>query len=210
MLRRTAAPGRIRARAAGGTAATLATLALTALGATPAQAALIRTGACDTSALTQPFRAWGDANNYKLAPGGDFEGTLSGWTLRGASQVVSGGGPLSKGAGHAVALAPGGWVQTPKTCVNTSYPTFRFFMAGGQITSTVLVQAVYAVPLLGDVPVPVGVVTLSPGWSPTLPMLTASTVTGLLSGGTAQVALRFTQLLGTSQIDDIYIDPRMR
>jgi hypothetical protein len=137
----------------------MAAAALTALGASSAQAALIRTGACDTSSLSQPFRTWGDSNSYKLVPGGDFEDPLSGWSLHGA---------------------------------------------------TVLVQAVYALPLLGDVPVPVGVVTLSPGWSPTLPMLTASTVTGLLSNGTAQVGLRFTQLLGTSRIDDVYIDPRMR
>lgn len=30
-----------------------------------------------------------------------------------------------------------------------------------------------------------------------------------LSGGTAQVALRFTELTGSSQIDDVYVDPRM-
>jgi hypothetical protein len=41
-------------------------------------------------------------------------------------------------------------------------------------------------------------------------MLTGSVVGGLLSGGTAQVALRFTALTGRSEIDDIYIDPRMR
>jgi hypothetical protein len=41
-------------------------------------------------------------------------------------------------------------------------------------------------------------------------MLTGSVVGGLLSGGTAQVALRFTALLGTSNIDDVFIDPRMR
>jgi hypothetical protein len=207
MLRTLAAPGRIRALAAGGAAATLAALSL---GATSAHAALIGTGACDASALSRPFSAWGDSNTYKLAPGGDFERTMSGWTLRGGGRVVPGGGPLDGGEGHSVALPPGGWAQTPKTCVNTSYPTFRFFLAGGSATTTLLVQAVYALPLLGDVPVPVGVVTLSPGWSPTLPMLTASTVPGLLSNGTAQVALRFTQLLGSSQIDDVYIDPRMR
>jgi hypothetical protein len=191
-------------------AGVIAAAALTALGASSAQAALIRTGACDSSSLSQPFRTWGDSNSYKLVPGGDFEGSLGGWSLRGAA-VVAGGGPLHAGGGRAVELGAGDWVQTPKTCVNTSYPTFRFFSSGtGNATSTVLVQAVYALPLLGDVPVPVGVVTLSPGWSPTLPMLTASTVTGLLSNGTAQVGLRFTQLLGTSRIDDVYIDPRMR
>jgi hypothetical protein len=191
-------------------AATVAATALAVIGAAPAGAALVRTGACDTSAVSQPFKAWGDGNSYKLVPGGDFEGALSGWTFRGAGRVAAGGGPLPGSGAHSAVLAPGAWVQTPKTCVNTSYPTFRFFSAGSTATSTVLVQAVYALPVLGDVAVPVGVVTLNTGWSPTLPMLTASTVTGLLSNGTAQVALRFTQLVGTSQIDDVYIDPRMR
>jgi hypothetical protein len=189
----------------------LAAVAIAVTGASPAQAALIRTGACDTSSLSQPFRSWGDGNSYKLAPGGDFEGSLAGWSTHGDVDVIAGGGPLDGGDGHAVRLAPGAWIQTPKTCVNTSYPTFRLFTSGtGSAVSTVLVQAVYALPLLGDVALPVGVATLAPRWSPTLPMLTASTVPGLLSNGTAQVALRFTALLGTSQIDDIYVDPRMR
>jgi hypothetical protein len=41
-------------------------------------------------------------------------------------------------------------------------------------------------------------------------MLTASAVTGVLSGGTTQVALRFTALTGSSQIDDVSVEPRMR
>jgi hypothetical protein len=40
-------------------------------------------------------------------------------------------------------------------------------------------------------------------------MLTLSAVPGLLDGGTSQVQLRFTALLGPSQVDNVYIDPRM-
>ena len=43
-----------------------------------------------------------------------------------------------------------------------------------------------------------------------MPLLTASLVTGLLNGGTAQVALKFTAALGPSEVDDIYVDPLMR
>ena len=39
-------------------------------------------------------------------------------------------------------------------------------------------------------------------------MATASAVAGALSGGTAQVALRFTVIGGASQIDDVFIAPR--
>jgi hypothetical protein len=58
--------------------------------------------------------------------------------------------------------------------------------------------------------VPLGVVAAGATWQPTAPMLTASVVAGLLSGGTAELALRFTEVTGSSQIDDIFIDPRMR
>ena len=95
-------------------------------------------------------------------------------------------------------------------CVNAAYPTFRFFGRDDGLLSSVLVQVVYRTPVGLTVTVPVGVVALSGSWQPTLPMLTASAVEGALSGGTAQIALRFTALTGTSQIDDIYVDPRLK
>ena len=50
-------------------------------------AALINTDPCDNATLTQPFLPWGDSNSYKLVPGGDFEGSMSGWTLSGGATV---------------------------------------------------------------------------------------------------------------------------
>jgi hypothetical protein len=95
--------------------------------------------------------------------------------------------------------------------VNTSYPTFRLYAKNTQSVGTVLVTVVYKLaPLNLPLTLPVGVIALNGSWSPTLPMLTGSTVAGVLSGGTANVALRFTALTGTTAIDDIYVDPRMR
>ena len=176
-------------------------------GAAPAQAAIIATGACDDATLSKPFAAWGDTHDYKLLPGGDFEGSLQGWSLGGAT--VSTGG--AQGSTHALELTPGDSVQTPSTCVNTSYPTFRMFARNVKGAGTMVVSVVYRLPILGPVPVPVGVVALQSGsWSPSATMLTASTVPGLLSNGTAQAALRFTALTGTMALDRIYVDPRMR
>jgi hypothetical protein len=93
--------------------------------------------------------------------------------------------------------------------VNASYPTFRFFARNNGLVSTVLAQVVYKT-ILGSVALPLGVVALSEEWAPTLPMLTGSVVGGLLSGGTAEVALRFTALTGSSDIDDVFVDPRMK
>jgi len=184
---------------------------LAACTAGSAQASLIATGACNEAILSQPFLRWGDASVYELLPGGDFEGSLSGWTLSGAA-VTSGSEPYgATGAVGAASLSlrQGASAQSPFTCVNAAYPTFRFFARDDSLTSTVLVQVVYKT-ALGPVALPLGVVALSGSWQPTLPMLTGSVAAGLLSGGTAQVALRFTALTGSSQIDDVFVDPRMK
>ena len=188
------------------------TVALTAFSAAPAGAALVSTGACNEATLTQPFARWGDSSTYELVPGGDFEGSLSGWTLSGGAARVAGSEPFgATGAvgADSLALAAGASAQSPYVCVNASYPTFRFFARNGGLLSTVLVQVVYKT-ALGAVALPLGTVALSGAWQPTLPMLTGSVVGGLLSGGTAQAALRFTALTGSSRIDDVFVDPRMR
>jgi hypothetical protein len=195
-----------------GSSLALAGVLLGVCSAAPAQAALISTGACNEASLSQPFLRWGDASYYELVPGGDFEGSLSGWTLSGGAQPVAGSEPYgvtgSLGA-YSLALPAGASAQSPFTCVDAGYPSFRFFARNDSLASTVLVQVVYKT-LLGSVALPLGVVALSGQWQPTLPMLTGSVVTGLLSGGTAQASLRFTALTGSSEIDDVFVDPRMK
>lgn len=189
------------------------TLALTAaFSAAPAGAALVSTGACSEANLTQPFARWGDQSTYELTPGGDFESSLAGWTLSGGAARVAGSEPFGAtgvvGA-DSLALSADASAQSPYVCVNASYPTFRFFARNTGLLSTVLVQVVYKT-ALGTVALPLGTVALSGQWQPTLPMLTGSLAGGLLSGGTAQAALRFTALTGSSRIDDVFVDPRMR
>jgi hypothetical protein len=74
------------------------------------------------------------------------------------------------------------------------------------------VSIVYKEPLLGATAVPVGAIALTGSWAPSSQMWTLSAVQGvvnaLLVGKTPQVALRFTALTGSSQIDDVFIDPR--
>jgi len=192
-------------------AGTIAAIAFAASSGS-AQAAVISTGACNNASLTTPFAPWGDQSSYELMPGGDFSSALSGWTLSGGARVTAGGEPAAvAGAqgGNSLLLPPGASAQTPFTCVDAAYPTFRFFGRNDDLLGTVAVSIVYDEPLVGQVAVPVGTVTLSGAWQPTLPMLTLSAVQGALSGGTAQVALRFTAVLGSSQIDDVFVDPRM-
>ncbi len=193
-------------------ALTLASLLLGAGFATSAQAALISTGSCNEAPLSHPFAPWGDSSAYELLPGGNFEGGSAGWTMSGGAKLAAESEPYratgSVGA-HSVSLPAGASVQSPFTCVNASYPSFRFFARNEGLLSTVLVQVVYQT-LLGQVSLPLGVVALSGEWQPSLPMLTGSVVTGVLSGGTAHMALRFTALTGRSDVDDVFVDPRMK
>ena len=190
----------------------LATAVAAIFSAAPARAALISTGACNEAELTQPFARWGETTDYELVPGGHFDGSLAGWTVQGKAGLVSGGEPYGvtgSVSSDSLALGTLASAQSPFFCVNASYPSFRFFARNGSLLSTVLVQVVDETPV-GPVTLPVGVVALTGQWEPTAPMLTGSAVEGLLSGGTAQIALRFTELTGSSQIDDVFVDPRMR
>ena len=199
-------------RCSAGLGIVVAGLVFALLPAASAQASLISTGACNDSALSQPFVPWGDSSSYELVPGGSFGSDLSGWTVTGGAGLVSGGEPYGVTGSvsqSSIDLPAGSSAQSPYTCVNAAYPTIRFFARNSGLLSTVLVQVVYNLPLLGQVAIPVGPVALSDTWQPTLPMITGSAIPGLLSGGTTQVALRFTALTGNSEIDDVFVDPRM-
>jgi hypothetical protein len=183
---------------------------LTVAGTAPAGAFLINSGTCPATNLSHPFAAWGDSSSYELVPGGSFEGSLAGWSLSGGAARTSGSEPYAATgtAGQSSLLLPAGAsAQSPPVCVDASNPTFRFFVRNNSLLASVAVQVVYPT-ILGPVALPLGAAALSPTWRPTLPMLTGSIAGALLNGGTTQLSLRFTALLGTSQIDDVFVDPR--
>ena len=202
-------PGQLRPRLSRRRGAGLS-FAVLMLICVPAAAASAST--CPSSPASEPFAQWGDTNSYTLVSQGNFEGPLSQWTLSGGASTVAGSEPYGvTGAvgAFSLALPAGASAQSPFTCVTASDPTFRFFARNNTLLSTLAVAVVYKT-LLGTLTVPLGAVALSGTWQPTLPMLTASVAAGLLSGGTAELALRFTALTGSSRIDDVFIDPRMR
>jgi hypothetical protein len=195
-------------------AATVALATLAGLaGLSPASAqAATSTGTCPSSSLSQPFLRWGDSNSYELLAGGDFEGSLTGWTLARGAQKAAGSEPYAAtgtlGA-WSLALPLGASAQSPFTCVTASDSAFRLFARNEGPAATVLTEVVYKTPL-GNVSVPVGTVVLKSGWQPTASLPTGSAIASALSNGTAQLALRFTAVAGSSDIDDVFIDPRMR
>jgi hypothetical protein len=161
---------------------------------------LINLNACDFSAASRPFARWLDFSQYELAPGGDFESST--WSLSGGAKLVAGSEPYAATGtlgSSSLSLPAGSSAQSPATCVDAAYPTIRAFIAGQGLVEVNVVE--------GSLVIPAGVAVAGGYWSPTLPMLTSSAVLGVLSGGSAQVSLTFTSLLGDPQIDDVFIDP---
>jgi hypothetical protein len=212
--RRYALPTRLWSKSALTLAATAALALLPAAGAS---AALIDTSDCDGAALSQPFARWADSNMYKLAPGGDFEGSLAGWTLAGGAKTVAGSesyNATGQAGSRSVSIPAGGSLTSAATCVNAAYPSFRFFYksSGGLLglLPTMKVDLVYHDNVLGLVALPAGVVLASGQWKPSAPMLTLAAVAGLVSNGESPLSVRFTSVAGTWTVDDVYVDPLQR
>ena len=171
------------------------------------------TGAtCATTALTEPFARWSDDNLYELAPGGDFESSLSGWVLKGGAQRVSGSetfGVTGKVGSYSLQIPRGGVAVSPSTCINAAYPAFRLFTRTSTPGTKLNVSVVYPT---GKTAVTMQVATLSPGstWQPTSPVSTGSMLGQLLDGPTANLSIEFATTQGSAQIDDIFIDPHGR
>jgi hypothetical protein len=170
---------------------------------------------CNTTAsLSQPFLAWKDSNYYDLVLGGDFETSVTGWTLAGGAAVVAGSEPFAAtgtlGA-HSMYLPAGSSVQSPYFCVTANEPSFRFFAKNDSALAGLVVEVVYQTPAGVAVAFPVGSVTATGNWVPATAMPTgAALAVAADKSGSAEVALRFVALLGPSQIDDIFVDPHCK
>ena len=175
-----------------------------------AQAATVAT--CPSSAVSQPFLKWGDSNFYSLVAGGDFEHSPSEWVLSGGAQRAAGSEPYAVtgtlGAWSA-ALPPGASAQSPFTCVEPNERTFRFFARSEGTAATVLVQVVFQTPK-GNVTSAGTKLTLKKSWEPSVILHTGAAAASSITGETVHLAFRFSSVSGTSRIDDVLIDPRMR
>jgi hypothetical protein len=100
-------------------------------------------------------------------------------------------------------------VQTPFVCVDGADTYFRFFALNKVSASSLTVSVVYTTAGL-QIAFTVGTVTGDSKWEPSAAMNTGGKIASKLSKtGTAQMALRFTATGGASQIDDVFVDPRL-
>jgi hypothetical protein len=201
--------GFIRRAGLAALAATMATMAF----ASTASAGILTAPAkdCGDESLSQPFAGFGDGHQYKVVPGGSFEGSLTDWTLSGGAKVATPNEPWKVGgSSHAksLVLPAGSHAITAPTCVGLAEPTLRFFAKKNSGLLSTLVVSVYVKTSLGlTVPVPVGVVLGNSQWKATPQMLIIANLLPLLPGDRTPVAFQFTPLLGSWQIDDVYVDP---
>ncbi|MDX6676486.1 MAG: hypothetical protein QOE31_538 [Solirubrobacteraceae bacterium] len=195
-------------------------LATLAVGAGSANAGVLVSSAtdCDDQTLSQPFAPWLDVAQYTPLSGGDFESAAAGWALTGGS-AVAGGNEIYHVAGGADAssltIPSGGSATSPAICVGLEHPTVRFFAkrnSGGPLgLSTLRVDVLFENNLGLVNSLPIGVVSGSSSWQPTLPMTVLASLLPLLPGEHTPVAFRFTPMLGGNwSIDDIQVDPYQR
>ena len=165
-----------------------------------------------------PFLRFLDPLPYTLAPDGGFEAGAAGWKLSGGARVVFGNEPFYlSGAGTKSLLIPsGGSATSPPMCVGLVLPVVRFVYQGGNLLSTMKVEAVWTNDAGGESSIVLlpGVLGGSSSWAPTLPLLQVGGALNALTlnGLTTQMSFRFTPrggLFGSGnwRLDDIYVDP---
>ena len=161
----------------------------------------------DCGSTSQPFAPFGDDRYYTFGSNGGVENGSTGWSL-GGGQIVSGNESFyvhSSSDRHSLSLSPGDSALSPKLCMGTSSTVTRFFVRsddGGRVRVQVVLRN-----LLGQV---LGIVQVSDlsadsSWSPGPAILNLDSLLGLI--GVSSIQLKFTELSGTVQVDDIYVDP---
>ena len=206
----------LRRTAAAFSTATIAAAAF----ASPANAGLVTASAdsCDDGPLTQPFQRFGDRHDYKLLSGGSFEAGTAAWELSGGAKIVSGNETYKVGGtahSRSLSLPQGSAAISPFTCVGLSEPTLRLFakrnsaLLGLVSTLNVQIQVKTSLGLSVWLPVLPGDLGGS-SWHPTAQMPLIANILPLSHSDKTPVRFRFSPLLGSWQIDDVYVDPFMK
>jgi hypothetical protein len=165
---------------------------------------------CPTQSAKQKFSKFGDSSDYFLVPGGSFEGTEAqvGWNLSGAT-LTSGNEPFylnSATDDQSLEIGDAGSATSPAFCVDSTMPSFRFFVRQTTPGSDLRIQGVVQTPrgplslTLADLPDR----SLS-SW--TAVQITVET-NRIPKGFSIAAAMRFVvPASGSWQIDDVYVDP---
>ena len=151
--------------------------------------------------LSQVFSEFGDFDNYFLAPGGDFAGPATDWSLEGDSYV----------SGDTLYLGQSDTVVSPPICVAPGYPHGRMYGAVGRRgsdISKVRVSVIYDGEHADEsTKLRLDSSTLEP--TDRFPLDESAFGLDPVTG-TATVRLVFEAKNAPAIVDDVYIDPRAR
>jgi hypothetical protein len=99
---------------------------------------------CADPTVAPVLAAFKDNADYFFAPGGDFEGPLTGWQLAGGARVVDDGFLALDGGSNSLDLPAGSSATSPAFCVDERFPKFRLAVGNLGIKSAQLsVSVVY-------------------------------------------------------------------
>jgi len=189
------------------------------MGASTASAGALVASApsCDDQPMSNPFTPWLDYADYTPLPGGNFEGSMSGWSLSGGANVADGNAAQHVGGADddsSLAIPSGGSATSATICVGLTHPTVRFFSKRRSglpaNLSTLKVDVQFELSNGTVATLPIGAVSNGGSWQPTLPMLAVANLLPLLPGEHTPIALRFTAQGANWSVDDVYVDPYYR
>jgi hypothetical protein len=162
---------------------------------------------------TTVFAPWNDPRSYALTPDGGFENAADGWTLDDGAAVAEGNETFQVGdaADHqSLALPAGSSATSPAFCVTKHDDVLRLFArTDGGGGARLKVEVLYTDAQHGRDSVRVGRLRGGDAWDPTraLPV----DLDQARGNRETDISLRFTPIGdGNWQIDDVYIDPRLR
>jgi hypothetical protein len=164
---------------------------------------------CVPSAMSLPFVGLGDLRTYVLAPNGNFSDVSGGgWQFTGGAKVVSATRPLV-GAGGVLSVPAGATALSPLMCVDLDYPTARTWTGG---TGSLDINVVYPDSQKGLSPKSVGSVAgLKTGsWKLSSDFDVKPQIGGKYAGWRRVSFLLTNTSKSGIQVDDFYVDPRMR
>jgi hypothetical protein len=157
----------------------------------------------------QTFLPWHDHRGYALTPDGGFENGAAGWNLRGGSAVSEGNETFLVGAladNQSLTLPARSSALSAPTCVAKHDGIFRLFTRSTGSHARLRIDVLYANGRKGKS----SVIGAHDTWTPTRSLAVAIGRAKKGRESTATIRMRFTPLSGSWQIDDVYLDPRLR
>lgn len=167
---------------------------------------------CPGQVFSQPFAAYGDTNEYTLAPGGLFNSPSEGWELSNGAQIVSATQPNGT-RGGVLNLPSGAVAVSPPMCVTLAYQTARAWVHDVKGWGGVELGVAYAgTNRTVENPQEVGLMYPTQGeWTPASAIFIWPQIAGYAEG-TREVQFVLTSEGYSSdfQLDGLYVDPSMR